>query len=314
MNKHFSVIVAILAYFPCSVPIFADSLLSVEGGIESKSGGFTFPDGTVQLSAAAPPCIPITDIPITITESGVYCLTDNLATSITTGNAITLDADNITIDLNGWMLDGSGAGMATEATGIYSYQLNNITVRNGTIQGFHYGVQLDVDTVTYSASRGNLIERIRASANTGAALFTKGMGTIIRHNHIVNTGNSTISPNYWAVGISSYGTNCQVLNNTINNTTASGSGTADAIYMRNANSSIIEGNQVSGLYSGALNMYGIHLVSSHGVIVRGNSISETFWGVYFDSSSLGASGKYMDNLTETVETAFFGGTPVGTND
>jgi nitrous oxidase accessory protein NosD len=139
------------------------------------------------------------------------------------------------------------------------------------------------------------------------------MGTVIRHNHIVNTGNSTISTNYWAIGISSYGTNCQVLHNTVVNTNASGSGIAEAIYVRNANYSMIEGNQVSGLYSGALNMYGIHLVSSHGVIVRGNSISEAYWGIYFDPSSLGASGKYMDNLTDGVDTAFTGGTPVGTN-
>lgn len=313
MNKHFLIIVTILVYFTCTIPVFAEPLVSVEGGIESRSGGFTFPDGTVQLSAALPPCLPIVELPAIIAEPGVYCLTDNLSTGITTGNAITLEADNITIDLNGWTLDGSTAGTETVANGIYGYQLNNITIRNGTIQGFHYGVYLDVETVTYSASRGNLIERIRASANTGVAFFTKGMGNIIRHNHIVNTGNSTISTNYSAIGIGSFGTNCQVLYNTINNTTASGSGIAEAIYMRNANSAIVEGNQVSGLYSGALDMYGIHLVSSHGVIVRGNSITESYWGVYFDSVSLGASGKYMDNLTETVATSFFGGTPIGTN-
>jgi parallel beta-helix repeat protein len=310
MNRRVLVVTALLVYLACTLPVFGVSLFTVEGGIESRSGGFTFPDGSVQLSAALPPCVPITDIPTTILESGVYCLTDDLATSITTGNAITLEANNITIDLNGWTLDGSGAGTATEATGIYGYQLNNITIRNGTIQGFHYGVHLDVDSDNYFASLGNLIERIRASANTGAAFFTNGVGNVIRHNHIVNTGNSTISANYNAYGVASYGTNCEVMYNTINNTAASNNGTAKAIYLMNAGYSIIEGNQISGLYSGLLNMYGIYLVSSHDVIVRGNSISSSYWGVFFDTE---ASGKYMDNLTE-VQTAYTGGTPVGTND
>ena len=112
--------------------------ISAEGVIESRTGGFKFPDLSVQLSAALPPCIDIPYVPFEIIEEGAYCFTGNLET--TNESAITISADNVTINLNGWTLDGSSSGNATSSNGIFAYQRKNITIRNGTIRGYFYGI------------------------------------------------------------------------------------------------------------------------------------------------------------------------------
>ena len=88
-------------------------------------------------------CTPITTLPATISTQGIYCLTGNLAAPSTfgSGHAITIDANNVTLDLNGWKLGGQAAGAGTLAIGIYSLA-NNVTVKNGIVRGFYYGVLL----------------------------------------------------------------------------------------------------------------------------------------------------------------------------
>jgi len=52
-------------------------------------------------------------LPVTINNPGIYCFESNEATSITTGAAITVNANDVTIDLKGHKIDGSGAGAGT---------------------------------------------------------------------------------------------------------------------------------------------------------------------------------------------------------
>ena len=144
--------------------------ISAEGVIESTTGGFKFPDLSVQLSAAVPPCITITHVPFEIIEEGAYCFMGNLET--TNQDGITISADNVTINLNGWTLDGLSSGNATTSNGIFAYQRKNITIRNGTILGYQIGVYLN-DESPYTTSQGHLIEDIRFDKNTerGIILF-----------------------------------------------------------------------------------------------------------------------------------------------
>ena len=121
--------------------------------------------GLTPASAETTNCTPITALPYTITAQGVYCLTHNLGTASTTGDAIRINASNVTIDLNGYRLSNLAAGAGTNAKGIYAYQRKNITIRNGSIRGFLYGIHLS-DTSPYTASSGHLVEDIRADGNT----------------------------------------------------------------------------------------------------------------------------------------------------
>ena len=55
-------------------------------------------------------CTPIDYLPYTISAQGVYCFTQHLGTNMTSGNAITINTNNVVIDLNGFKLGGLGAG------------------------------------------------------------------------------------------------------------------------------------------------------------------------------------------------------------
>ena len=73
--------------------------------------------------------------PTTITQSGHYVLTANL--SIAGGDAITIDADNVTLDLNGRIVSSSAT---TGALIRIDDERSEVTVRNGTLIGAAYGV------------------------------------------------------------------------------------------------------------------------------------------------------------------------------
>ncbi|MBN1674216.1 MAG: right-handed parallel beta-helix repeat-containing protein [Kiritimatiellae bacterium] len=73
---------------------------------------------------------PISDIPYDITNSGAFYLTDNLVGEVNT-NGITILADNVRLDLNGFALigvSGSKHGVAVQGT------QHNVTVRNGVVR------------------------------------------------------------------------------------------------------------------------------------------------------------------------------------
>ena len=75
---------------------------------------------------------PISSLPYTISASGSYYLSQNL--SISGATAITVNADDVTIELNGFTLSGNGTG--TGAHGIYMNGRNNVEIKNGTVKGF----------------------------------------------------------------------------------------------------------------------------------------------------------------------------------
>ena len=90
----------------------------------------------------------ITSLPYTITTQGHYCFNRNLSTAITAGAAITINSDFVVLDLNNFKPGGGSAGPATTATGVYASNRSNITIRNGNIRGFAFGISLDATSNT----------------------------------------------------------------------------------------------------------------------------------------------------------------------
>ena len=74
----------------------------------------------------------------TITEDTT--LVEDLACPPGTESAIVIGASNITLDLGGHVLSGYAPG-----TGVFSIGHEGINIRNGTIEGFNYGVFI-IDT------------------------------------------------------------------------------------------------------------------------------------------------------------------------
>ena len=222
------------------------------------------------------------------------------------GNAIDIQTNNVTIDLNGWKLGGLAAGPNAWAHGIYAYQRKNITIRNGTVRGFHRGIFLR-DSFPYTISQGHLIEDIRADKNTYIGIEVQGRGSIVRRNQVVDTGGST--RNNDALSILLYGPGVRALNNDISGTAATASGAAYGLYIRNADGAVAEGNRIDDVSSGTGATYGAYIFSSNDLLAVGNRITGAYYGIYY----AGSTGKYMDNLTSSVTTPFVSGTAVGTN-
>ena len=70
-------------------------------------------------------CTKISAVPFTITASGNYCLDRNLATASDATTVITIDADHVTLDLNGFKLDGSAGAVK----GIHALNRKAVVVR-----------------------------------------------------------------------------------------------------------------------------------------------------------------------------------------
>jgi hypothetical protein len=131
----------------------------------------------------------ITAVPFTILIPGHYCFAEDVRTSISTGNAITIAADDVLLDLNGFTLDGTAAGPGTQANGIVTSDRRDITVRNGNVRGFFNGLQLGFGGARVAAIT---VERMRADRNVvGILVNGLGGGHVVRDNVVTNSGSST---------------------------------------------------------------------------------------------------------------------------
>ena len=215
-------------------------------------------------------CTEIKPIPFAITVQGVYCLKENLGSGATSGKMIDILTNDVTIDMNGFVLDGSAAGTGTFATGIYALNRKNITIRNGTIRGFRRGIFLQGVT-----SSGHLVEDMLLEQNRFAGVQVEGSGHLIRNNRVENTGSGD-------PGTAAFGIFVQSANNTViaNNVVSDTSETSEAFGINVSGSALIEvrGNTILDTRD-ATTKDGIEISSSTDVTVIGNRILNTAGGI-----------------------------------
>lgn len=75
----------------------------------------------------------IESTPYTISTSGSYYLTKNLTHTNLLADGISITADNVTLDLNGFTLTGPDSG---SPNGIAATNKKNIVIKNGTVEKF----------------------------------------------------------------------------------------------------------------------------------------------------------------------------------
>jgi YD repeat-containing protein len=251
-------------------------------------------------------CEPITFLPFKITAQGNYCFRGSQSVNISSGNAITIETDYVTIDLGGFKLGGGAGGPATLANGIYALNRKNIVIRNGNIRGFYRGVFIQ-DTSGYSA--GHMMEGISADENTNAGIWVEGTGSIIRGNAVLNTGLGAVGPSSDVFGIVARGVGPRLIENAVTNTWVVGTGRAVAMSVSQAPGAVALSNRaVNDVVAGST---GIEVVnSSSGVLLIANDVAGTEKGLFYDATS---SGKYRDNTTAGVTVPFTGGLDQGKN-
>ena len=254
-------------------------------------------------------CTAITSLPFNITKAGLYCLTGNLKSSRSSGSLIRVKANGVTIDLNGWTLDGSIAGTATKAVGIYAFKRSNCTIRNGTIRGFYQGIQL-FEPSPYLLTQGHLVEDVLVENSTYNAIHVTGANNTVRNNHVIDTGNSTFQPGLRAFGMQVYGNGARVIGNDISNTVADSRSDGYGLVLGSASGSMVMGNRINDVDTDRGVSYAIFISSSGNLLIRENNISNADEGIHYANST----GKSMDNLTTNVVVPFTGGDLVGIND
>src|ERR1700736_1195998 len=77
------------------------------------------------------PRTPISSAPYSINSSGSYYLTKNL--TVNSGTAITIAADGVTLDLNGFTISSTASSPAASAIDINGGVRHDITISNGHI-------------------------------------------------------------------------------------------------------------------------------------------------------------------------------------
>ena len=122
------------------------------------------------------------DLPLTITEPNSYYLAENINFTDDVNNAITIEADNVTIDLMGYTLKGPDSG---NKHGIFMNGRSNVEVRNGTVRDFgSHGI--------YEASLDNgknhRVIGVRAVSNGGSGTRLHGFGHLVKDCAAVDNG------------------------------------------------------------------------------------------------------------------------------
>jgi len=204
----------------------------------------------------------IDSIPATITTQGVWCLRADLSTAISSGNAITIATNNVTLDCNDFKLGGLAAGPATGARGVYSSDRLNSVVRNCNIRGFYGGV-------FHQDGSGHVVEDSRFEANRFIGIQFNSPNSTARRNFVLDTGGIEFD----AYGIVSGPDGGEVVDNVINGVTTTGDArSVFGIWYYGQTEGSIGNNRIRGL-AGTANTtaYGIYgIAGANGVIIHDN--------------------------------------------
>ncbi len=227
------------------------------------------PGPTMKTLDEVEPRIPISqaDFPKTISSSGSYYFTEDVSTS---GVAITVNANDVTIDLAGFVL--SGPGGAVNSYGIYINGRSNVEIRNGTVRDFRYG------TIEVSASgREHRVIDVRALSNGRYGIYLTGSDNLVKNCTASNNGNSATVDVY---GIYA-GSGSTVTGNTVRNNGISATGTV-----------------VYGIYAGDGSM-----VSGNTANDNGNLATGTVYGIYADNSCVVTGNIAYNNKGRGIRTS-----------
>lgn len=138
--------------------------------------------------AAATDVTKIDRLPYRITHSGAYQLTEDLHFEQLRGAAISVEADDVSIDLNGATLSGT-ADASTLAVGIQSSSRSRITITNGRITGFYFGI--DLRAPTDGQVRSHVVSDLVLSRNQYFGMRVVGAQSEVQRCTILDTGGST---------------------------------------------------------------------------------------------------------------------------
>jgi parallel beta-helix repeat protein len=231
----------------------------------------------------------VSSCPVTITAPGAYVVTKDLTCS---GDAITIAASNVDLDLGGHTLSGDGSGDGIHVQG--ASPVYNVSIHRGTVQRFADGIFLGffalnctISSVTASQNTdigiflshangntvlGNTISQTGAGNGTGISLDASNGNTV--------TGN-TASGNYAGIDVSDNSTG-----NTVSRNTATANRGQGIRLLFGATQNTIQENTCSGNGTGiSVGAFGNDGVNQN--TIQNNTVSRNFLGILVEQNCSG---------------------------
>lgn len=156
---------------------------------------------------------------VVLSNPGSYVLTGNL--SVAGSNALTINASNVTLDLNGFTISGG------TSTGISAIEItdsrSNVRVRNGLVVGGNAGVRVGICTYIILEDlqvSGSRAIGIACPRNAGAKDFT------IRRCFVTGIGSSSVASDSFATvfGIDAQVSSATLIDNVVTRLQYNGTG------------------------------------------------------------------------------------------
>ena len=229
--------------------------------------------GTVYIRADGsvdPPTAPISTV-----DYVTYTLTGNITTDV---DGIVVEKSNIIIDGNGYTVQRRRASVEAR-NGIYLYSINNVIIKNTSIEGFGCGVYLN--SSNNNSIFGNNITN--GSPAIGSIMLGDSSNNSIFGNNITNS----YTPGIVLGGSSN--------NNSVSGNNITKSSPAITLGAPSSHNSIF-GNNI------AYNAWAIYISSSSGNKFYHNNFRENVMQVYLDGSSVNnwddgypSGGNYWSN-------------------
>lgn len=123
-------------------------------------------------TSKGPVTIDQSDVPLTIAAAGSYILVSNLVVTAPNVTAIVIDADGVTLNLNGFTISGPGKTVGTGFGIDGGPSQNNVTVFNGTVR-FFGGVGISL------SGNNNRVENVRVESTGQDGIFV-GHASVVR--------------------------------------------------------------------------------------------------------------------------------------
>jgi parallel beta-helix repeat protein len=209
----------------------------------------------------------ITQLPAVITTPGTWCLARNLTTEMSSGTAISIEADDVTVDCKDFKVGGGGVG--GRAIGIGASDRRNTEIRHCTVRRFFTGIAVAGET------SGNLVEDNLLDENGWSGIIIGGTGSVVRNNRVIGTGGTTetFGNNFKAMGIYAY-EGPDVTANHVAGVHAGQAGDVAGIAVYSSRSSAVSGNVVLGVEAmGAGSARGIFVDDPQRVTIDGNYVT-----------------------------------------
>ncbi len=173
-------------------------------------------------------CKEITQFPYDINSPGCYRLSEDASYSDKNGTAIIVRSNRVRIDLGGFHI--KGPAQSSYSVGIAVSGGHDISIQNGSVDGFLFGIRAESDGEAGPANR-LLIKNLNLDDNALGAIMAGGREIHLENVVVKNTGARIIFPNALTAGIQVSGENCAISNTRVSETSSSGAGQAAAIVL-----------------------------------------------------------------------------------